>query len=99
MPGGLFTDQVFSTMKERDILRFEGPQGTFYLREDSDKPIILLASGTGFAPIKALVEQLIHTKSERPVALYWGGRRPADLYMSAVVPGMGSQLPASVMYR
>jgi NAD(P)H-flavin reductase len=68
-------------MKERDILRFEGPQGTFYLREDSDKPIILLASGTGFAPIKALVEQLIHTKSERPVALYWGGRRPADLYM------------------
>ena len=79
MPGGLFTDQVFSTLKERDILRFEGPQGTFYLREDSDKPIILLASGTGFAPIKALVEQLIHSKSTRPVALYWGGRRPADL--------------------
>ncbi len=59
MPGGLFTDQVFSTLKERDILRFEGPQGTFFLREDSDKPIILLASGTGFAPIKALVEQLL----------------------------------------
>jgi CDP-4-dehydro-6-deoxyglucose reductase len=81
MPGGYFTDQVFSTLKERDILRFEGPQGSFFLREDSDKPIILLASGTGFAPIKAIVEHLIHTESKRPVHLYWGGRRPQDLYM------------------
>lgn len=93
MPGGLFTDQVFSTLKERDILRFEGPQGTFYLREDSDKPIILLASGTGFAPIKALVEQLIHTKSTRPVTLYWGGRRPADLYMDKLCQEWAAQLP------
>lgn len=93
MPGGLFTDQVFSTLKERDILRFEGPQGTFYLREDSDKPIILLASGTGFAPIKALVEQLIHTKSTRPVALYWGGRRPADLYMNKLCQDWAAKLP------
>jgi CDP-4-dehydro-6-deoxyglucose reductase len=81
MPGGLFTDQLFSTLKERDILRIEGPQGTFFLREDNEKPIILLASGTGFAPIKALMEHLIHTGSTRPVTLYWGGRRPADLYM------------------
>lgn len=93
MPGGLFTDQVFSTLKERDILRFEGPQGTFYLREDSDKPLILLASGTGFAPIKALVEQLIHTKSTRPVALYWGGRRPADLYMDKLCQDWAAKLP------
>ncbi|MFZ6771897.1 CDP-6-deoxy-delta-3,4-glucoseen reductase [Undibacterium sp. SXout7W] len=93
MPGGLFTDQVFSTLKERDILRFEGPQGTFYLREDSDKPLILLASGTGFAPIKALVEQLIHTESTRPVSLYWGGRRPADLYMDALCKEWAAQLP------
>lgn len=93
MPGGLFTDQVFSTLKERDILRFEGPQGTFYLREDSDKPLILLASGTGFAPIKALVEQLIHTKSTRPVALYWGGRRPADLYMNKLCQDWAAKLP------
>lgn len=84
MPGGLFTDQVFSTLKERDILRFEGPQGSFFLREDSEKPIILLASGTGFAPIKALVEHLIYSKSTRQVALYWGGRRPQDLYMHAL---------------
>jgi CDP-4-dehydro-6-deoxyglucose reductase len=84
MPGGLFTDQVFSSMKERDILRFEGPQGSFFLREDSDKPIILLASGTGFAPIKALMEHLTDLKSSRPVTLYWGGRRPQDLYMDAL---------------
>jgi CDP-4-dehydro-6-deoxyglucose reductase len=57
MPGGLFTDQVFSTMKERDILRFEGPLGSFFVREDSDKPMVL-PPGTGFAPIKAIVEHL-----------------------------------------
>ena len=94
MPGGLFTDQVFSTLKERDILRIEGPQGTFFLREDSNKPIILLASGTGFAPIKAIVEHAVEQKIDRPMTLYWGGRRPADLYMhqlclewAASVPG------------
>ncbi|MFZ6864194.1 CDP-6-deoxy-delta-3,4-glucoseen reductase [Undibacterium sp. Ji67W] len=93
MPGGLFTDQVFSTMKERDILRFEGPHGTFFLREDSEKPIVLLASGTGFAPIKALVEHLIYTESTRPVSLYWGGRRPADLYMAALCEEWAAKLP------
>jgi CDP-4-dehydro-6-deoxyglucose reductase len=93
MPGGLFTDQVFSTLKERDILRFEGPLGTFFLREDSDKPIILLASGTGFAPIKAIVEQLEHSKSQRPVTLYWGGRRPQDLYMNELCLSWEQSLP------
>ena len=80
MPGGRFTDHVFAAMKERDILRMEGPFGSFFLREDSDKPIVLLASGTGFAPIKALVEHMQHTGSTRPSVLYWGARRRADLY-------------------
>lgn len=93
MPGGLFTDQVFSTLKERDILRFEGPHGSFFLREDSDKPIILLASGTGFAPIKALMEHLIFIESQRPVTLYWGGRRPADLYMHTLCEAWMQTLP------
>lgn len=93
MPGGTFTDQVFSTLKERDILRFEGPHGTFYLREDSDKPIVLLASGTGFAPIKALVEHLIYIESKRPVSLYWGGRRPNDLYMDSLCRQWAKELP------
>ncbi|MGZ3184676.1 MAG: CDP-6-deoxy-delta-3,4-glucoseen reductase [Telluria sp.] len=93
MKDGYFTEQVFNTMKVRDILRFEGPLGTFFLREDSDKPIVLLASGTGFAPIKALVEHMIHLKSERPVRFYWGGRRPQDLYMHALAEEWARTLP------
>lgn len=93
MPGGVFTDQVFSSLKERDILRFEGPLGSFFLREDSDKPIILLASGTGFAPIKSLIEHMAHQNSRRPVTLYWGGRRPQDLYMDQLCRQWASELP------
>jgi len=93
MPGGLFTEHVFNTMKEREILRFEGPLGTFFLREDSDKPIVLLASGTGFAPVKALMEHMIHLKSARPVTLYWGGRRPRDLYMNDLCEHWAAALP------
>ncbi len=84
MVGGLFTDQVFNSLKERDILRFEGPLGTFFLREESDKPMILLASGTGFAPLKAIIEHAIHLQTPRAITLYWGGRRPQDLYMQAL---------------
>jgi CDP-4-dehydro-6-deoxyglucose reductase, E3 len=81
MPGGKFTDHVFGAMKEKDILRMEGPFGSFFLREDSDKPIILLASGTGFAPIKALLEYMQTQDIQRPAHVYWGARRPTDLYM------------------
>ncbi|MDT7836394.1 CDP-6-deoxy-delta-3,4-glucoseen reductase [Aquabacterium sp. OR-4] len=94
MPGGKFTDVVFSTLKEKDILRMEGPFGSFFLRE-GDKPMVLLASGTGFAPIKALIEQLKASGSQRPAVLYWGARRKADLYMhdwalqaAAEMPGL-----------
>ena len=80
--GGKFTAHVFEKMKERDILRFEGPLGTFFLREESDKPIIFVASGTGFAPIKAVIEHMQHKGIRRPMTLYWGGRRPKDLYMN-----------------
>jgi CDP-4-dehydro-6-deoxyglucose reductase len=83
MPGGKFTDHVFGAMKEKDILRMEGPFGSFFLREESNKPMVLLASGTGFAPIKALIQQLQHKAITRPAVLYWGGRRPADLYENA----------------
>ena len=82
VPGGKFTDHVFTKMKERDILRFEGPQGTFFLREDSEKPIVLVASGTGFAPIKSILEHALNKGVTRPMTLYWGGRRPKDLYLN-----------------
>jgi len=81
MPGGTFTDHVFANLKERDILRFEGPLGTFFLREDSNKPIIFLASGTGFAPIKAIIEHMFYSEIDRPMTLYWGARTQADMYM------------------
>lgn len=85
MPGGVFTDQVFGKMKERDILRIEGPFGSFFLREDSPKPVILLASGTGFAPIKAIIEQMQFNAqtsgTTRPAVLYWGCRSRQDLYL------------------
>jgi CDP-4-dehydro-6-deoxyglucose reductase len=80
MPGGLFTDHVFGAMKDKEILRLEGPFGSFFLREDSSKPIVLLASGTGFAPIKALLQQMHGKGGARDTVLYWGGRRKADLY-------------------
>ncbi len=80
-PGGAFTDHVFDGLKEREVLRFEGPLGTFYLREESTKPIVMVASGTGFAPIKSIVEYALRRKIDRPMTLYWGCRAKADLYM------------------
>ena len=84
VPGGAFTEQVFTTLKVRDILRFNGPHGSFYLREDSAKPMILLAGGTGFAPIKAIVEHAIAENCQRPMFIYWGARTKADLYQHAL---------------
>ena len=93
MPGGRFTDLVFGSMKEKDILRIEGPMGSFFLREDSSKPMVFLASGTGFAPLKALLEHMQHCGITRPVTLYWGGRRPADLYMDDWVRAQCDAMP------
>jgi len=81
MPGGRFTDHVFGAMQDKEIVRMEGPFGSFFLREASDKPLLLLASGTGFAPIKALIERLRETGSPRHATLYWGCRSRADLYL------------------
>lgn len=93
MPGGKFTDHVFTNMKEKEILRIEGPYGSFFLREDSDKPMVLLASGTGFAPIKAIIEHMRFKGIQRPATLYWGGRRPADLYQSAWIEAQLAEMP------
>jgi CDP-4-dehydro-6-deoxyglucose reductase len=80
-------------MKEKEILRIEGPFGSFFLREDSSKPLIFLASGTGFAPIKALIEHMQQAGIARPVTLYWGGRRPSDLYMDAWIRAQAASHP------
>jgi len=88
LPGGKFTDHVFTAMKEKDILRMEGPFGSFFLREDSDKPLILLASGTGFAPIKALIQQMRHKGITRPAVLYWGNRHAWCEETAAAMPNL-----------
>ena len=93
MAGGKFTQHVFGAMKEKEILRVEGPYGSFWLREDSEKPIVLLASGTGFAPIKALIEHMQHKGIARPAVLYWGGRRPTDLYLNDWVQARVAEMP------
>jgi CDP-4-dehydro-6-deoxyglucose reductase len=91
--GGSFSEYVFTRMKEKDILRFEGPLGTFFLREDSERPILLLASGTGFAPIKAIVEHFWSKRVERPITLYWGGRVRRDLYLADLPHRWASEHP------
>jgi NAD(P)H-flavin reductase/ferredoxin len=82
VPGGLFTTQVFTAMKEGDTLRFEGPLGSFFLREDSDKPIIFVAGATGFAPVKSMIEHAFHIGLAREIVLYWGVRSRKDLYLA-----------------
>lgn len=94
MPGGKFTDHVFNAMKERDILRFEAPLGTFCLQENSRKPIVLLASGTGFAPIKAIIEYAVFKNIERPMMLYWGARRRRGLYQVEIVEQWVKDIPS-----
>ena len=92
MPGGKFTDHVFGAMKEKEILRIEGPYGSFHLQE-SPKPIVLLASGTGFAPIKAIIEHMQFMGITRDAVLYWGGRRPHDLYLHDWVLARCAEMP------
>ena len=81
VPGGAFTDHVFNTMKPKEIMRINGPLGSFFLR-DSDKPIIFLAGGTGFAPIKSILEHAFHHGIERQMVLYWGAKARVDLYQA-----------------
>lgn len=92
LPGGLFTDRVFGDLQAGEILQLEGPGGNFYLR-DAHSPVILLASGTGFAPLKALIEEAIANNNKRTMRLYWGGRRQADLYMDALCRDWAASLP------
>ena len=80
--GGEFTSYVFNEMQEKDLLRIEGPFGSFFLREDSEKPIILMAGGTGFAPMKSMLEHAFSEGIKRPIYLYWGARTQDLLYMS-----------------
>lgn len=82
--GGLFTDQVFHHMEEKAMLRIRGPLGTFFLREDTEQPAILIGGGTGFAPLKGILEHAFEIGLKRPLHLFWGVRAKRDLYMDAL---------------
>lgn len=83
--GGQFTAQVFEDIDARSLLRLEGPLGGFWLREDAGRPLVMIAGGTGFAPIKSMLAHLIHQGATQPVRFYWGVRRPRDLYEGELV--------------
>jgi CDP-4-dehydro-6-deoxyglucose reductase len=81
LPGGIFTDRLFSGgVKVGEVTRFEGPLGSFHLR-DTVKPAVFVASGTGFGPIKAMLEFAAKRPDPRPMVLYWGCRSLRDLYL------------------
>lgn len=80
--GGKFTSHVFNEMKEGDALQVQGPLGTFFLHEENDKPVIFMSGGTGFAPVKSMLERAFEIGQKRPMLLYWGAKTSADLYLA-----------------
>jgi CDP-4-dehydro-6-deoxyglucose reductase, E3 len=91
--GGTFTDLLFNGMQEKTILRIEAPLGSYFLREDSDKPIILMGGGTGFAPLKGIIEHAFQIGVNRPMHLYWGVRSRVDLYLPELPERWASDNP------
>jgi CDP-4-dehydro-6-deoxyglucose reductase len=91
--GGTFTDMLFNGMQEKTILRIEAPLGSYFLREDSDKPVILMGGGTGFAPLKGIIEHAFQIGVQRPLHLYWGVRSQADLYLPGLPRQWAHQYP------
>ncbi len=85
VPDGHFGDYVFDGLKEKTLMRMEGPFGSYYLREDSDRPVILVGGGTGFAPLKGMLEHAFHIGRKTPVHLFCGVRSLRDLYMDKLV--------------
>jgi CDP-4-dehydro-6-deoxyglucose reductase len=83
--GGGFTGWVFDELEVRGILRFEGPLGTFFIRNDRpERPLILMGGGTGFAPLKSMVENLLEHGDRREIHLYWGARNAEELYLDSL---------------
>jgi len=91
--GGEFTEYVFNELQEKAIMRIEAPFGSFHLRDESNKPIIFAATGTGFAPIKGIIEHMLYNDIQRPMTLYWGGRKPEDLYMDDLCRRWAEHVP------
>jgi NAD(P)H-flavin reductase/ferredoxin len=93
VPGGRFSEAILASLKTGDKLDVETPFGEFFLRDEDAKPIVFLATGTGFAPIKAMIEDMIKRSVVRPTHLFWGVRRQADLYMSELLEKWRAKAP------
>ena len=93
VPGGSFTGHVFEQMKDRALLRIEGPLGSFYLREDDPRPILMVAGGTGIAPLKSMLEHAFYVGSAQPIHLFWGVKSARDLYLQSLPGEWESQHP------
>jgi CDP-4-dehydro-6-deoxyglucose reductase len=98
VPGGSFSRYVFSDLKEKALLRIQGPRGRFVLREASDRPMVFMAGGTGFAPIKGIIEHALAEGVRRDIWLYWGARARRDLYLDDLARGWEAE-HANVHYR
>ncbi len=97
--GGDFTGFVFDQLNVHDILRFEGPLGNFFVRNDNpERPLIMMGGGTGFAPLKSMVENLLENGDQREIYLYWGARTPADLYLDELPAAWAKAYP-HIHYR
>jgi len=87
-PGGVMSEYWFSKAKVNDLLRLEGPQGTFFLRDTSDTDVIFLATGTGIAPVKAMVSELVQAgeiSTLRSCSVYFGCRTQSEMFFDATV--------------
>lgn len=89
--GGQFTSEVFDNLKLKSIMRIEGPLGSFFLREDSDRPVIFMAGGTGFGPVKGIIEHALAAEIKRPMHIYFGARAKEDLYMHELAQSWADQ--------
>ncbi len=92
VPGGRFT-QILPQLKAGDLLQVELPFGSFELREDSVAPMVCVVGGTGFAPVKSLVDDILKKGVQRPVTLIWGGRNRAGLYLMSAVERWKKAMP------
>lgn len=89
--GGGFTQSLFENGAVGDHFTLDLPHGTFVPRADSDRPLVFLAGGTGFAPIKALLEHYCSVSPARSLRLYWGVRESADLYLPQAISQFKAQ--------
>jgi len=98
LPQGHFSDGILKNLQVGDLLKLELPHGDFYLREDSERPMLMVAGGTGFAPIKSIIDHIVRQKLQRTVHVYWGARTQEGMYALDVLARWAQQWPNLVVH-